>query len=140
MTTVPKIPDQRTKIVVAFLDGRRLKGYSFNFSALNEFFDLFPQEKSLGDQGIKVPLKDVKAVFFVKDFAGNAAYGESQLMETRGPGRSLEITFADGEKVRGRTMGYNPQKIGFFVIPIDPGSNNARIFVVNRNTRQIKPI
>jgi len=39
----------------------------------------------------------------------------------------------------GQRKGYNPQKLGFFMIPADPQSNNARIFVVNRNSRQVKP-
>jgi len=140
MTTIPKIQDEIPKIVVAFLDGRRVKGYSFNFSPLKESFDLFPPEKPLLNQGTRVEIKDVKAVFFVKDFAGNAGYGESQLVEARGPGVHLEIIFADGEKIVGKTLGYKPEKLGFFVIPVDPESNNARIFVVSKNARQITTI
>lgn len=133
-------PGPIVKIVVAFLDGRRLKGSSLNFSALKESFDLFPEEHSAQKRGIKVELKDVKAVFFVKDFSGNPKRKESPSENVRGPGRSLEVTFADGEKVVGATQGFNPQKIGFFLTPTDPASNNSRIFVVNRNALQIKPV
>lgn len=133
-------PGPIVKIVVAFLDGRRLKGSSFNFSALKESFDLFPEESSSQQRGIKIVLKEVKAVFFVKDFSGNPQRRESSPENVRGPGRGLEVTFGDGEKVVGATQGYNPQNIGFFLTPTDPASNNSRIFVVSRNARQIKPI
>lgn len=140
MTTPPQNP-QMTKLVVAFLDGRRLKGHSFNFAPLREYFDLF-QEDSLAKQGTKVNLKDVKAVFFVKDFAGNPAHAEAPLTETSSAGRSrnMEIIFADGEKIVGTTMGYDARKLGFFVVPLDPKSNNARIFIVNRNARQVRNV
>jgi Family of unknown function (DUF6982) len=127
-----------TKLVVALLDGRRLKGHSFNFSTLRQYFDLFPQEGSLGQQGTRVELKDVKAVFFVKDFAGNPGYAEALSEEAGAAGRSLEITFADGEKIVGKTNGYDPQKLGFFLVPTDPNSNNIRIFIVNKNVRQVR--
>jgi hypothetical protein len=140
MVTPPKTLDQAAKVIVAYLDGRRLKGYAYNFSPLKDSFDLLPQKDPLQHRGTKVEMKDVKAVFFVKDFVGNPEYRQSPLVEERGYGRKIEVTFSDGEKVVGVTQGYNPQKLGFFMIPIDPKSNNVRIFVVNRNTRQIKPI
>lgn len=37
----PDILDNRNKAVVAFLDGRRLKGYIYNFSAQKDRFRLF---------------------------------------------------------------------------------------------------
>ena len=140
MATPPRALDQLNKVVVAYIDGRRLKGYVYDFSALKDSFNLLPQENPLQERGARVEMKDIKAVFFVKDFVGNPEYRQSPLAEERGYGRKIEVTFSDGEKVVGVTQGYNPQKLGFFMIPIDPKSNNVRIFVVNRNTRQIKPI
>ena len=140
MATPPKTLDQVTKVVVAYLDGRRLKGYVYNFSAVKDSFDLIPQEDPLQHRGTKAEMKDLKAVFFVKDFIGNPEYRESPLVEAPGHGRKIEVTFSDGEKVVGTTEGYNPQKLGFFMIPADPKSNNARIFVVNKNASQIKLI
>src|SRR5258708_1856261 len=130
MTTAPQIPNHLVKITVAFLDGRRIKGYTLNFSALKNSFDLLPQENSLQQRGERVEFKDVKAIFFVKDFAGNPEYHESKVATKQGYGKSMEITFADGEQVVGITSGYNRQNPGFFLIPADPMSNNARIFIV----------
>jgi len=131
-----KNPDQIAKIIVAFFDGRRLKGYSFNFSALKDSFDLFPEEAPL-QYPAKVAMEDAKAVFFVKDFAGNPGYEES-LVEAHRP--NVEITFVDDEKVVGVAQEYDPQKLGFFLIPRDPNSNNICIFVVNRGVLEINPI
>lgn len=134
------LSDKMNRAVVAFLDGRRLKGYVFNFSAVKESFRLFPDEMAQQKSGIDVLLKDLKAVFFVKDFAGNPAYQETGPTDPPKHGRKVEITFVDGEKLVGATDAYNPQKLGFFAFPINPGSNNARIFVVNRNVRQVKMV
>lgn len=140
MATPPKTPDQSAKVVVAYVDGQRLKGYAYNFSALKDSFDLHPQENPLQQRGTRVEMKDVKAVFFVKDFVGDPEYRESPLVEGRGHGRKIEVTFGDGEKVVGVTQGYNPEKLGFFMNPLDPKSNNVRVFIVNRNTRRVRPM
>jgi hypothetical protein len=126
------------RAVVAFLDGRRLKGYVFNFSAMKESFRLFPDEMAQQKSGIDVLLADLKAVFFVKDFAGNSGYREAGPSDPPKHGRKIEIVFQDGEKLVGVADAYNPQKLGFFAFPIDASSNNARIFVVNKNVRQVK--
>lgn len=138
MATPPVALGRGNKAVVAYLDGRRLKGYIFDFSAAKEHFRLLPQEEPLQHQGSDVAFKDLKAVFFVKDFIGNKDYQESKNLEPAKHGRRIEVTFKDGETVAGTTEGYNPQKIGFFVFPADPNSNNIRIFVVNKNVTQVK--
>lgn len=134
--------DNRNKAVVAFLDGRRLKGYIYNFSAQKDRFRLFSCQDSGGQregqqEGTDVQMKDLKAIFFAKDFAGNSEYTESQTLASQKQGRKAEVTFRDGEKLMGTTDAYNPQKVGFFLIPADPRSNNLRVFVITRNTTKI---
>jgi len=89
-------------------------------------------------QEIKVALKDLKAVFFVWEFAGNPEDHDS--LHTGAPmgGRTIEVTFTDGEKIVGRTEGHSLQPIGFFLYPANPKGNNIRIFVVTKNTRQVR--
>ena len=41
MSTPPKTPENRNKAVIAYLDGHRLKGYIYNFSAMKDSFRLF---------------------------------------------------------------------------------------------------
>jgi uncharacterized protein DUF6982 len=129
----------RAKVVVAYLDGRRLKGYTNDFSPVRDQFFLFPEgtDPKPGARGTPVRLAELKAVFFVKDFAGSSAQREapdpSQLL-----GKKIEVTFADGEKLIGSSVAYNPRNLGFFMQPANSADNNERIFVINRNVKQVK--
>ena len=137
MATPPKA-HQLNKAIVAYLDGRREKGYIYDFSSLKPSFRILPEEDPLQQRGKEVAVKDLKAVFFVKDFVGNSEYTESQILISQNGGRKAEVTFRDGEKLIGTTDAYNPQKIGFFLVPADPRSNNLRIFVITKNATQIR--
>lgn len=126
------------KVVVAYQDGRRLRGCLYDFSPIKDGFRLvqdrdLPQKKST-----EISLKDLKAVFFVKDFRGNSKYTESKKIADGKPGRNVEVSFFDGEKIVGTTQAYNPSHKGFFVFPADAKSNSLRIFVVNWNVRDVK--
>ena len=137
MATPPQTPGQLNKVVVACLDGRRLKGYVYNFSPMRDWFHLLPQENPSQAKGEKVLLKDLKAVFFVRDFAGDPTAKAPPTPESSVPGRRIEIQFVDGEIILGTTQGYTSEKPGFFMFPAAPG-NDLRIFVVNRNARQVR--
>jgi hypothetical protein len=134
----PNVLDNRSKAVVAFLDGRRLKGYIYNFSAQKDRFRLFLEQDTLQREGADVQVKELKAIFFAKDFVGNKEYTESQILTSQNGCRKAEVTFQDGEKLVGTTDACNPQKIGFFLVPADPRSNNLRVFVITKNASQIR--
>src|SRR5919204_1883330 len=138
MATPPNHPDSRNKAVVAFLDGRRLKGYIYNFSTQKDRFRLFSEQDALQGEGTDVEMKDLKAIFFAKDFAGDREYHESQTPLPTNQGRKAEVTFRDGEKLVGTADAYNPQKTGFFLVPVDPRSNNLRVFVITKNATQVR--
>ena len=130
--------DQLNKVVVGFLNGGRTKGYVYGFSPLEDSFILLPQADPLQGQGIKVAMKDLKAVFFVWEFTGNVESTDFLRAGATMAGRTIEVTFTDGEKIVGRTEGYSSQRIGFFLYPADPRGNNIRIFVVTKNTRRVR--
>jgi uncharacterized protein DUF6982 len=130
--------DLRSKAVVAYLDGRRLKGYIYNFSTQKDRFRLFLEQDTRQREGTDVQMKDLKAIFFAKDFLGNPEYKEFQTLNAVAQGRKAEVEFQDGERIVGTTDAYHPQKIGFFIVPADPRSNNLRVFVVTKNARQIR--
>ena len=138
MADTPNSPTQANKVVVAFLDGRRVRGYVYNFSALRDAFSVFPQENSRKQDAVEIKMNDLKAIFFVKDFAGNREYQDDALPELLKRGRKIEAAFSDGETLVGATEAYHPQKSGFFMFLADPKSNNTRVFVVNKNLRHIK--
>ncbi len=121
------------KIVVRYRDGRILKGYTQNFFPNKPVFHI----NRLGAPGsgdlVEVKVGDLKAVFFVRDFAGNPQYNERKrpLDGEKISGRMIEVTFRDGEILTGTTTGYDPNRPGFFLFPVDPKANNMKVYVVS---------
>jgi hypothetical protein len=128
------------KAVVGFLDGRRVRGHVFDFSPLKDRFHLAPEADPLQGKRSEILLKDLKAIFFVKDFAGNSQYKESKTSESPVRGRKIEVTFRDGEKLVGSSQAYNLKNLGFFLFPLDDKSNNSRIFVVSSNVESVRTL
>jgi hypothetical protein len=116
------------KVVVRNLDGRVLKGYA-DLDPADAVFRFLPVEEPEGAT-VEVALRDVKAVFFVRSFAGDPAYEESKdLYQPRPPGsRKVSVTFVDGEELVGHTRQRDRYRSGLFFVPLDPRSNNLRVF------------
>jgi hypothetical protein len=127
------------KVVVHYMNGRILKGTTQDFFPNRPLFHIQPVE---GGASEEVRIKDLKAVFFVKDFAGNRARRDlrgfvSAPLETS-QGKKIAVKFKDGELLCGYSLSYSPERIGFFMFPADPGSNNSRVFVVKTATQDVK--
>ena len=123
------------RIVARFADGRMVKGTTQDFSVTRDYFHVIPPEA--GQPPVRVGIPALKAVFFVKDHAGNKDYQEKKAFEKMVPGRKLQVVFKDGETLVGATTGYDAARPGFFMVPADPQSNNDRIFVVARAVRAV---
>lgn len=117
------------KLVVRYLDGTVLKGFSQDFHPTRLQFHIAPSIVGGRDKVSLVLMKKLKAVFFVRDFAGDPDYVDSRSFPERTPGRRIEVTFTDGELMVGTTLGYRPDGSGFFVRPADTEGNNLRVFV-----------
>jgi len=80
----------------------------------------------------------LKAVFFVKTFEGNKDYRSPEDFSLDRlkiiPGLKVKVTFFDGEVMYGSTNGYAPERKGFFIFPVDKGSNNDRVFAIRDST------
>ncbi len=133
---------ETAKVVVRFIDGRVIKGYAQNFNPTRPTFHLIEEQTGalLHNQSILLDMKEIKALFFVKSFEGNREYDERKdfIEGDRIQGRKVEVAFIDNEIIRGTTVGYDPQRLGFFLIPIDPDSNNIRIFVVSTAVKRFR--
>jgi len=127
------------KVVVHFLDHSLVKGTTVDFTAVRESFHLIPVGDSGDARQMEVQLSDVKAVFFVKDFAGNPDYDERKdwIRDSQKYGRPIIVHFKDGEELRGYTQTYSPGRRGFFIVPCDPNSNNTRVFVVASSVEEL---
>jgi len=129
----------QNKIVVRFQDGRILKGQTGDFLPTKPVFHLTLADAARDAKPLEVQVAEVKAIFFVKDFAGNRERKKVQEFPAGKPvvGRKIRVVFQDGEMLVGTTQGYDATRPGFFVIPADPASNNDRCFVVTRATKQV---
>jgi len=124
------------KIVVRFLDGKIIKGYTADFNPNNSLFHISPVEESPSgrkDEMLEIDISKIKAIFFVKDFAGNKEYQKVRTFNGYSGGspsqRKIIIIFKDGENFYGTTHSYAQDRAGFFVFPIDQKDNNDRVFV-----------
>lgn len=126
------------KLVVRFLDGRLLKGFSQDFHISRAHFHVAPSHDAAGGKPVLVAVAELKAVFFVRDFSGNAEYvGQDSPEEPRG-GRRIEVTFTDNEVLVGTTLNYRPGGQNFFITPLDPGGNNIRVLVPGGSVRSVR--
>lgn len=127
------------QVVARFIDGRTLKGHTNDFLPAKDRFHLVPLGAAPGTRPQEVKVADLKALFFVKDFQGDATHTETHAFSEHRPvpGRKLKVTFRDGEVLEGTTQGYQPGRPGFFVIPADSTSNNERCFVVSASTQDV---
>ncbi len=129
----------RQKIVVRFADGRLMKGHTTNFNPASDSFLLHAPDSKPGDPGNMVDLRDLKAVFFVKDFIGQRTHEDKKFFSPRSPnlGAKVRVTFADGEVVVGATPNYSPASLGFFIFPADADANTVKVFAVNHAIRNV---
>lgn len=125
------------KAILRFLDGRMLKGFIRNFTLADDH--VFIVDESSDSQ--KVKLKELKAIFFVRKFAGDREHREKKSFAgTSRTGQRLFVKFRDGEQMTGFLEGDLPRErggfldlkktSGFFLRPVDEDSNNIKVFVV----------
>ncbi|MEO0185131.1 MAG: hypothetical protein ABIL22_05085 [candidate division WOR-3 bacterium] len=123
------------KVVVHYVDHRIERGYTSDFKADKPLFHLVIKEGGK-EKSVPVKIANLKAVFFVKELMGKSRTRPvkkktfEELEDKNLIGRKVKVEFVDGEILYGLTMGYSPQRQGFFFTPIDPESNNERIFAV----------
>jgi hypothetical protein len=127
------------KVVARYADGRVVKGVTADFFPGRETFHLSVASGAPAAAPLEIWVKDLKAVFFVKDLAGNPQHVERKEFDPLRPptGRRIRVVFNDGEVFVGTTQGYQPGRPGFFVVPADPEANTERCYVVSASTREV---
>jgi len=122
------------RVVAHFLDGLTLRGTTIDFSPARRIFRISDNGASY-----EVDLTQLKALFFVRDFDGNAAYNERKgFFARQNHGKKCMVEFKDGETMFGYTLSYTSQGLGFFLFPGDPECNNEKVFVVHASTASVK--
>ena len=136
------------KVVMHLLNGRLLKGTLTRFSPSASTVQI---RVSPGSDLLDVSLDEVKAIFYVKSYAGNKDYRERKKFGLdKGEGHRIMVRFKDGEILVGRTHSdfsekpgslaamLSGQNKGFEIYPADPGSNNSRVFVVTSSLVDVR--
>jgi hypothetical protein len=125
------------KVVARYADGRIVRGYTFDFSPSQPRFRVFEQPTGSGPS-TQVLVRDLKAVFFVRDLVGNSARQAAQKFPSGAtPRNQVEVRFLDGEAMLGTADSPTTDPLGFFLIPAAAESNNVRVYVVAAATRAI---
>ncbi len=129
---------ETNKVVAHFSDGRVFKGSTQNFLPNRPTLHILPVN---GGPPVEVRSHQLKALFFVKDLAGNP-----QRRDLRGflsapgettHGKKIAVRFADGEFLCGYSLSFLPGRAGFFIFPSDAAGNNLRIYVVTGSTVEV---
>lgn len=127
------------KVVAHFIDHAIVKGTSVDVDPGK------PRCHIRTETGpVEVDLAQLKALYFVKDLSGRSEYNDERAAK---PGDSrlrgshpVKLTFVDGEQLHGLMNRFPPNRPFFFVVPIDPESNNDRILVNREALRSVEPL
>jgi hypothetical protein len=122
------------QVVVKFKDSKVLRGKTLNFVPTRDYFHL-QQDKGAS---LQIHMETLKAVFFVKDLAGNKDHKKNYNDNIIDGGRKIQVRFLDGETIVGYSFGYSPERKGFMMVPADSKGNNDRIFVVKSATAKVE--
>jgi len=128
-------------VVIAFLDGRRPRGYVFDFSPMRDKCKLFPSATAKAEEGQEIELRKLKAIFFLKEAPGAPGEQAPSAPAPAAPAtnrRKIEVIFADKERLEGTTEGYSKDRQGFFMVPDDPTGKILRVYVLNANVKSVK--
>ncbi len=127
-------PKLDNRVIARFLDGSLVRGTTLDFAPTKTSFHV---DDGHGTREIFVG--DLKALFFVRDFDGDAGYHEKKgFFVPHAHGKKVMVEFLDGEVLFGYTLSYTLRGVGFFVFPGDPESNNEKVFIVHGATRRVK--
>lgn len=144
----------RLKIVAHLRTGKLLKGYAelplpTDSSGVVATVPIsLPKQISVetADTGKKqsIPLAAMKALFFVKSFAGNPQYAEIKFFngEPKIEGLWVHLTFADNEKTEGivhNSISFLTEA-GFLMKPPDPNSNNQAVYVLKESLTHFRVV
>jgi hypothetical protein len=115
-------------VVANLLSGQVVKGESLDVDPTRPLCHIRTAE------GVaKVKLAETKALFFVRSLTGDSLRNDAQHpdpADLRAKGASrIEVVFKDGERIVAFTNRFPPRGNFYFVVPVDPASNNSRILI-----------
>ena len=129
----------QNRVVARYQDGRAVKGTTQDFFPNRPMFHVQSVD---GSRAIEVHVRELKAVFFVKELDGQPGRKDLRgFLDAPGEnphGKKIAVRFKDNELLCGYSLSYLPDREGFFVFPSDSASNNLRIYVIIAATAEVK--
>lgn len=122
-------------IVARYLEGHVVKGRTTDFHPENDSFlvDIDP-----GLPPERLPVKNMKALFFVRSLEGNPTRRDHrEFPKGTGLRTKLWLEFRDGEKMAGWPVSAALGRKGFYVLPTDPDSNVEKAYVFRDSLSRI---
>jgi hypothetical protein len=128
------------RVVARFADGHLAKGTTSDFFPEKELFHIAVEATPSQVMSLAVQTRDLKALYFVKDFSGDAQRVDRNEFDPSHPHtmRPVSVTFLDGEVLVGTTASFQSGRPGFFLVPADASSNIERCYVLVAATREIR--
>jgi hypothetical protein len=129
------------QVVVHFKNGSVKQGVPFTWNIEDDGFVLRVEGRDAEQMPLHVPFRELKGVFFVKDFDREIAR-KMKLSVIYAKKDHIKVKFRDGETIEGYTMQkYDATSPRFFMTPkVEPGKyeNNLCILVERASTKRIK--
>jgi hypothetical protein len=124
-----------SEVRLLFRHSHRLHGYSRGFYPSESALNLWPSRVASDRERQTVPMSLIRSIVFVRDLDEDGRALESQRPDM-GSLQPVEVTFKNGDVVRGATPGYDPEQVGFWILPMQAGEH-ARVFAVRSAVREI---
>lgn len=122
-------------VVARYLDGRMVKGFCRGFTPSRGFVQISPLPDAPASSLMTVPMRQLKGLFFVHDLE-RAPQALDPTPASRG--RTIEVTFTDGEVLKGTTLNYTVDGPGFFLSPHEERGNNLRVYVTTAAVHHVR--
>lgn len=113
------------RVVIHTADGQVKRGTLCDVALDGPELLLQPQAGGVAEA---LPVERIKAIFFM------LATGDAPPAPE---GKKVRVTFRDGRQVAGFSPDYQPERAGFFMIPVDTRTHTARIWVYRTAVRQV---
>ena len=133
-------PSTRKRVVVRKLDKGLVKGFLDPNGYLATEVEVLDREGRL----VRVPMSEIKGVFFVRNFEGNPDRAERKIFRSRPrlAGLWVRMTFKDSEVLEGLLPNdlLHTDPLGYLVTSPDVYSNNIRMFIPRTALKELDVI
>ena len=128
------VEEHLQRVVIHYQDRKILKGFLYPFQITDEE-TVFSKEEKPTSPTLKIPLKDLKAIYYVKDHLGNKNFKERKKFGLApSKGRKIMVKFKDRELL----CGYVTETLPWVLGKYHPESDSSRFGFFSDSSRPRK--